>query len=112
MRVALPVCRGRVSPVFDVARRLWVVDIEEAEVVRRFEVELADRGQGRQLAELGVDTLVCGAISSELRGAVAATGVEVVAEIRGEPDEVLLGYMAGGLDRPIFAMPGTCHRRP
>lgn len=65
--LAIPNFQGRVSPVFDVASRLTVVRVKgRAEVARR-EVTLFEtrpEGIARCLAELGVNVLVCGGISS------------------------------------------------
>lgn len=117
MRIALPVHEGQVSPVFDWARRLLVVDRPaaprasgdgEREAARR-EIELDDLApalRARRLAELGVDTLLCGGISAPLAALVEAQGVKVMAGLVGEADAVLDAFSAGGLPDPRFAMPG------
>jgi predicted Fe-Mo cluster-binding NifX family protein len=64
--IAVPICQGRVSPVFDVATRLLVVRLKGGVEVERREVALFEdqpAGIVRTLEELGVGTLVCGAIS-------------------------------------------------
>jgi len=62
------------------------------------------------LRELGVEVLVCGAISRDLEERILAAGIEVVAEIRGPVGEVIRAFAEGGLTHPEFAMPG-CHIR-
>ena len=67
MRVAIPYRSGRISPVFDVARNLILVDIEDSIVVSRdykiiYEEELARRAS--RCKALGVNVLICGAISN------------------------------------------------
>jgi hypothetical protein len=131
MRIALPIHEGKISPVFDWARRLLVVDRVapgsfakatrrgrpaapsprnngEREAARR-EIELDDLApalRARRLAELGVETLLCGGISAPLAALVEAQGVKVIAGLVGEADAVLDAFFAGGLSDPGFAMPG------
>jgi predicted Fe-Mo cluster-binding NifX family protein len=69
-----------------------------------------DRKAAR-LADLGVDTLVCGAISRSMREVVAASGIRVISFVSGERDEVVRAWLGGGLDQPAFTMPGCGGRR-
>ena len=109
MRVAVAVWNGRVSPVFDVASRLNIVEVFGREAASVEEHELRnDRVQG--LRELGVEVLICGAISHDLEERVLAAGIEVVAEIRGEACDVIRAFAEDKLARPEFSMPG-CHSR-
>ena len=124
MRIALPIHEGQISPVFDWARRLLVVIADGAgapgsrhgEYTKgqgEVEFELGDLPpalRARRLAELGVDTLLCGGISAPLAALVEAQGVEVIAGLVGEADAVLDAFLAGELTAPRFAMPGW--RRP
>jgi predicted Fe-Mo cluster-binding NifX family protein len=112
--IAVPNCQGRVSPVFDVAARLLVIRVKGgAEQERRENVlfEKQPNGIVRSLVELGVDVLICGAISQELELLLKKAGVRVVADICGEIDAVMAAYGAGGLEKPEFLMPGCCGRR-
>jgi predicted Fe-Mo cluster-binding NifX family protein len=109
MRVAVPVWDGRVSPVFDVAGHLVIVEVfgHEAAAIEEHELR-PDRVQA--LRELGVEVLICGAISHDLEERVLAACIEVVAEVRGKVDEVIRAYAEDKLARPEFSMPG-CHSR-
>ena len=114
MRVAVPVSDGRISPVFDVARRLLLVDIENAREVGRTEntleeVELAARA--RRVAELGADGLICGAISRPLEAMLLSAGVAVIPQTCGPVDDVLRAFMSGQLTEQAFVIPGCCGRR-
>lgn len=110
MRIAIPVWSGRVSPVFDVAQRLMVVEVIGGEATFTEQHDLEGRDRVSLLPELGVDVLLCGAVSQELEERLLAAGVELVMEIRGEVDTVVRAYLDGGLARPWFSMPG-CHSR-
>ena len=110
MRVAVPICRGRISPVFDVAQRLRLVEAEEDVVARQAEHVVCGDRKG-ELTELGVNVLICASVSRELKNALRAQGIEVIAGICGSVDEVVGAYLAGRLGDDEFAMPGSCHRR-
>ncbi len=108
-RIAAPVWNGRLSPVFDTAQRLQVVDVEDGEVAARAEERLPDRDWARRAArlkELGVNELLCGAISRPLAGMISASGVTVTPFLAGPVDEVIAARLAGQLPAPQFMMPG------
>ncbi|MCL4814360.1 MAG: dinitrogenase iron-molybdenum cofactor biosynthesis protein [Vicinamibacteraceae bacterium] len=113
MRLAIPEWQGRVSPVFDVAERVLVLDIDDGREVGRTLAPLAERvpaARARALASLGVTMLVCGAISRALEDEIAADGVGVVSQVTGSVDEVA-SLVARRQPIPgAFLMPGC--RRP
>lgn len=114
MRVAIPTWDGRVSPVFDAAQRLLIVDVSAGAELNRSEEWLREQLPPQRVArlnELGVDVLVCGAISRPLAGMIAASGITLVPFVSGECDEVLAEYLKGGFPSPRFLMPGCCGRR-
>lgn len=114
MKVALPEWNGRISPVFDAAGRIVVVMIENDGESGRESHSLTETRPGpraMRLSELGVSTLVCGAVSNEMARAVEAAGISIVPWVAGEIDEVIAAYIAGSLDAPAFRMPGCGGRR-
>ena len=72
--------------------------------------EMLDRRADR-LAQQGVDTLICGAISRALESLLTARGVQVIPRVCGSVDEVLGAFCTGELDDERFAMPGCCDGR-
>ena len=114
MRIAIPICDGRISPVFDVARRLLVVDIEDQGEISRMEHTL-DEAEitllARRVADLGVDVLICGAISQSLEKMLLAAGVDVVGRTCGQAERVLRAFIDGKMTEQSFLMPGCSHRR-
>jgi predicted Fe-Mo cluster-binding NifX family protein len=66
MKFAITVWGERVSPVFDSARQLLIVEIEDKRITSRryepFDPDLPYRLNER-LAELNIEVFVCGAIS-------------------------------------------------
>jgi predicted Fe-Mo cluster-binding NifX family protein len=109
MKIAIPVWNGYVSNVFDFAHRLLLVDIENGQEVNRSEVELKAESLSQRavsLKNLGVDVLICGAISRALACMVTASGTEVLAFVTGRVGDVLQAYLTGQLVKPKFTMPG------
>jgi len=111
MRVAIPVWQGRVSPVFDVAGQLLLVELVEGVEASRREHPLTDaepEDRAVQLSDLQVETLICGAISQALEALLAQNGVKVYGRICGNVDDVLRAFATGTLGAARFAMPGCC----
>jgi predicted Fe-Mo cluster-binding NifX family protein len=114
MKVAIPHWQGRVSPVFDVAGNVWLVDVADGAELARQNVSLtaaAPQARAKALAELGTDVLVCGAISWPLEMAIAAAGIEVIPQTCGDVERVLAAFISGQLNQDAFLMPGCCGRR-
>jgi len=114
MIIAVPNCQGRVSPVFDVAARLLLVDDRNGAESKRREVVLFERtreGMMRNLRELKIEVLICGAISLGLQQSLEQMGIRVVAGICGEIESVLAAYREERLNSSEFIMPGCCGRR-
>jgi predicted Fe-Mo cluster-binding NifX family protein len=100
--------------VFDVARRLLAVDLDDGREVARSEHDLTHADPVRKTADvaaLGVDVLVCGAISRPLEAMLSAAGVRVIPQVCGLVEPVLAAYASGRLTEEAFLMPGCCGRR-
>jgi len=109
MKIAIPIYNDSVSNVFDFAHRLLLVDIENGKEANRSEVELKDESlpqRAGQLKSLGVDVLVCGAISRVLANMITASGIQLLAYVAGRVNDVLQAYLNGQLVQPQFSMPG------
>lgn len=107
--MAVPSFEGRISPVFDWAQRLVVVDHNGKSGSPRGEVDLSGvlpPFRAGRLAELGVQTLLCGGISAPVAEMVEAEGIRVIPGLAGKVDAVLQAFLAGRLPDPAFAMPG------
>jgi len=114
MRIAIPHWQGRISPVFDVAGTLCLIDIEDGREVRRQSVSLSSRDPFRRVAEvsaLRMDVLICGALSYPLERALIGAGVQVACCICGEVDAVVDAYLRGRLADRRFLMPGCPNTR-
>ncbi len=118
MQVAVTVWEGRISPVFDAARTLLVVELVEAEVAGRrlWPIPVAAMHTFlRLLAELRVEVLICGALCEGQARMLESRGVEVLSFLTGDVDQVL-GSFAAGADLTAYVMPGCrrgrCRRMP
>ncbi|MFC1641248.1 NifB/NifX family molybdenum-iron cluster-binding protein [Myxococcota bacterium] len=114
MKVALTVWDGRVSPVFDVSRVAVILTVENGSVVSRcrenIDAPIPSLKLDR-LMELGVETLICGAISEPLHRELTIRGVRVLGFVAGKIDEVEQAFTAGQLPTPALSMPGCCNNR-
>jgi predicted Fe-Mo cluster-binding NifX family protein len=66
--------------------------------------------KAHRLAELGVGTLVCGAISRPFQEMVAAYGIRVIPFVAGDLSDVIEAWLSGNLESDIFVMPGYSGR--
>ena len=111
MKVAISVWMERVSPVFDTSRELLIVEAGDTGPAKQFQEALGERPPHERvdcLQRLGVETLICGAISRPLADLITSAGIHLVPFIAGDVREVLDAFMRGHLAGPAFAMPGCC----
>lgn len=112
MRIAIPVWQGRVSPAFDVATQVLIVDLDENnDEVNRHGESLTQVGVEQRcarLAQLGVERAICCAVSRPLEMLLEAHGIQVLSRICGDADEIVQALRNGLLQSGRFAMPGCC----
>lgn len=109
MRIAIPERRGRVSPVFDSARHLWVVDIEDGRESARSTTFLSQRDpleRAKHVYRCGVKVLICGAISWTLLLSLSSLGVKVIPFICGSIEEIVSAFCQDRLTEDRYHMPG------
>ena len=109
MKVAVTVWEDTVSTVCDFSSRLLVFDVKGVEVKNRsfvpFETMILPE-RVNQLEGLGVEVLLCGAISRPLERMIRASGVKVIPCLRGSIEEVIAAYLVDGLSDARFILPG------
>ena len=114
MRIAIAHWQDRISPVFDVSDRLLLIDIEDGRELEREDTTLNCLGpfeRAREVYQLGVQVLLCGAVSRPLETALISTGVRVIGFICGDLEHVLNAYINGRLADKCFQMPGYGEKR-
>jgi predicted Fe-Mo cluster-binding NifX family protein len=111
MKAAVTVWNERISPVFDVSREAVILTIENGAIVARCTERIeapTDAVKIDRLKELGVETLICGAISEPLFRDLTARGVRVLGFVAGDLNEVVQAFLANTLPSPALSMPGYC----
>jgi predicted Fe-Mo cluster-binding NifX family protein len=114
MRLLIPVYQGRVSPLFDVARQLLLVDMDETTEFGRRVVEVEETAlvtRAQRIASLGPQVLICGAISRSLEAMLTSAGIRVIPNTCGPVEEVLGAFVSGQFGQRSFLMPGCRGRR-
>ena len=112
MKIAIPIWEDRLSPVLDTASRLLIVEVKDQRETSRFETYLDEQDLTRRcfrIQALGIDILICGAISRPFSMMLMASGINIIPEISGHPEDVLEAYLKGTLFHSRFLMPG-CKR--
>lgn len=108
-RVAIPIFRARVSPVFDSCLQILMVDIEENRQIARSQLYLDQLSPSLRLGVLrdaGVTTVICGGISEVFHNMLNSAGIQTITGIAGEIEEVITAFLADRLDQAYFYMPG------
>lgn len=113
MRIAVATWQGRISPVFDTARRIQCFHVANGIAQAAGETELtSDQPQGKikALQELGASVLICGAISHPLAAMVSGAGIRLAPFLAGDVERVVVAFISGEVNGSCFHMPGCCGR--
>ncbi len=109
MKVAVTVWDERISPVFDSAHRLLIVDIKNGKMKNIFYESFNPKLEARfteALSLQGIDVLICGAISQAYSTLIEASAIELIPFVGGSVNEILESYAKGNPLAPTFLMPG------
>jgi predicted Fe-Mo cluster-binding NifX family protein len=112
MKIAIPIWEDKISPVFDTALRLLVVEVKDKKEVSRFVYYIGDEDLMRRcqhISTLNIDILICGAVSYPFLQMLQSSGLKVIQQISGRAEEVLKAYLKGNIYNKKFLMPG-CKR--
>ena len=113
MKMALTVWGNRISPMFDAAQMLLVVEIENSKIINRWNVPFYPDFPSRlaeMLAEMDVEIFICGAISEMPANILEAKGIKLYPFISGDTGKVIDAYAKNVSIIPMFSMPG-CNRK-
>lgn len=109
VRLAIPQYQGRVSPVFDAAGSVLLIDLENGRELRRESQGLHQKdwlARAGEFLSLAPDVLICGAISAPLETLLISSGVQVMGFLCGPVDEVVAAFLKRNLAKGDFSMPG------
>ncbi len=107
--IAIPVLRSRVAPVLNWCSRIQIFpeDPSQEGLVQELILPHLEAAQRLQVLRYkGVRTLICGALSADLRFYARQLGLTVVCGVAGEVAEVVRSYWQNTLDHPRFWLPG------
>ena len=109
MKAAFSYMDNRIAPLFDTARNILVVEAVSRKIMSESKDVIADNlpvQKAIHFVEMGVDSLVCGAISRPLYDIIVAYGIQVAPFIAGDLRQVVVAWTNGRLREKRFAMPG------
>jgi len=107
---AIPVFRGRISPVLDTCTQLTLLLPSRKQPSPRSTVALKNNSifeRADEIKSLGVGVVICGAVSSAFYNLLIKKGIELVCGITGDIEEVIAAYRSGTLSNVRFRMPGA-----
>ncbi len=109
MKAAFTVWNDRISPLLDAAREIHLVEAVDGRIISQSRRTLTNdipALKARQLSDMGVTTLVCGAVSRSMESILAGYGIHLVPYISGELTEVIAAWQQNRLSGGGFSMPG------
>lgn len=109
MKIAIPVWDNHVSTVLDFSNSLIIVECDSGSIGERSSDGFGESSiieKVARLRDLGVNVLLCGAVSGPLERMILASGIVVIPFLRGTVDEVLDAYLNNRLVDERFALPG------
>ncbi len=110
MKLAIPIWQDRISPVLDYASLVRIVDVDDGGAVcGTMTMDLPVSHLAARVGvfkNLGVDVVICGAISMPLLRMLQAEGVRIIPGLAGDVSEVQQAFLEGTAIQDRFPMPG------
>lgn len=114
MKIGITVWKNRISPLFDSAQMLLIAEIKNGTITGKhyepFHLHLPS-SKAIQTYNMGVEVVICGAISYFLANMIEAYGIRIIPFVAGDVNHVLDAYLKGNLPTQKFQMPGCGIRR-
>jgi predicted Fe-Mo cluster-binding NifX family protein len=101
MKIAIPAFHSKVSPRFDTAQELVLLEVIDGNVINRERQPLqaySAAGKIKKLLEEGVDTLICGGIDRLSRQQIGLNRIEVYSWVTGEINDAVSCFLRNGLN--------------
>jgi predicted Fe-Mo cluster-binding NifX family protein len=109
-KIGITILGKRIAPVFDVSGRLLILEIENKNVINR-SIETIDAHNNYlkidTIKKLGIETLICGAVSKRFLYKIEENGIYLISFICGNIEDVISRFLSGKPLNPDFAMPGS-----
>ena len=109
MKIAVSEYKNHVATAFDFANNVVVFTCENGKTVKKEHLMLDDHfipSRSMKLKNLGIDKLICGAISNPSAFMLQYQGIEVISGITGNVDVVIGEFLRGNINSPQYLLPG------
>ena len=96
MTTAIALFGERISPRFDCTLNFMVITSSESSITEQHTETIRDHMpilKVRRLADLKVDTLICGGIDESSREQLRAHGIKVLSNLKGNADDAVSCYI-------------------
>lgn len=114
MIVAVTIWNNRISPVFDVAQNLLLIDREIDQNENKRHISIAGLSPTLVVETLKrnrIEMVICGAISETFYRLLTGSGIRVEPWICGDADEIIRALFLDRLSDRCYHMPGCCRMR-
>ncbi len=114
MKISVPAFGDTVATTFDFADEIVVFNCVNGRITdtQRFVLdETYIPLRASKLKELGINILICGAISNSAEIMLQHHGIEVITGITGDITIVVNEIVNGNIDQPQYRLPGFTGRR-
>ena len=109
MKIAISEYENHVATAFDFANNVIVCTCEDGKTVKKEHLILDDQfipSRSMKLKNVGIDILICGAISNPSAFMLQHQGIEVISGITGNVDVVIREFLRGNINSPQYWLPG------
>jgi predicted Fe-Mo cluster-binding NifX family protein len=113
IKIAIPLFGTRVSPRFDCAPQFLIVESAEGKVIEEeiyHTVGWTQRQRLKKIAELKIDTLICGGIDTYSGSLLRDQGVQIYSWVTAEAKDALRHFLNGELESGIMMDGRGCCR--
>ncbi len=113
MKLAIPYWNDWISPVLDEAYHFRVIELREDDIADDRAYDLSGKSKFERvqyLRSLGVEMILCGAVSNGYMQVILLSGIRVIPWLRGRIDTILGVFINGELSTG-YLMPGCKRRR-
>ena len=105
MKIAIPLFGNRISPRFDFSPELWIITLENGEVIHQEKLPMRNLNLPQRLEQLTsneVSQVICGGIDGFCLNHLGNKGIHVLHNVVGEAEVAFNLFMKGRL------RPGLC----
>ena len=105
MKVAIALFKNRISPRFDVCPEIWIIELNNGEVINQEKWTMETLTLQQRIYELtskGVDKVICGGIDSFCIDRLGNMGIDVIHNVAGDARGVLNLFIRGVLRPGLY----------